>query len=136
MVSGFIRPLHVERMSEEELAYLTRRVVRLCNAQRVGNSRGVIKMWIVSTVLVSLFSLMSMVYDSDGGSLQWAASPNISYLDVDSPIESSKVEDAIDYVVWSWGSRIPGLGIKYVGLTLGPIENAIVIPPENNRYFK
>jgi hypothetical protein len=60
------------------------------------------------------------------GAESWAVTPKVKYIHEGSPIEAAEVEDAIRQVVWSWGERIPLMDIKYVGMTLGPVENAVI----------
>ena len=57
---------------------------------------------------------------------QWAVTPSVKYDHTGSPYIQSHVEAAIEEAIWVWESRIPGLDINYVGLTLGPVERAVI----------
>lgn len=75
---------------------------------------------------VICFALVAFLSLASGATPKWHDTPPVEYINEGSPVDSEKVEEAIDYVVWSWGSRIPELELRYVGLTLGPISNAVI----------
>lgn len=118
--------INLDGMCEEDKAYLARRVRRLANARRPDNARGVLKMWIYIFILSTFATWMLDSRESDGKPVDWSVTPNVAYMESGSPVETALIEEAIEYVVWSWNSRIPTLDMKYVGLTLGPIESAII----------
>jgi len=75
------------------------------------------------TIILCVFMLF---LNSQVEAEEWAVTPQVKYIDSGSPYESALVEDAIEQVVWSWNNSIAGLNLKYAGLTLPPVQNAII----------
>ncbi|MCP5344547.1 MAG: hypothetical protein H7A05_07995 [Pseudomonadales bacterium] len=78
------------------------------------------------TVLILVWCVVLLIMNSFGEALKWAQSPSVKYSAEDAPIETADMERAIENAVWSWNSRIPELGLRYVGLTAGPVSNAVI----------
>ncbi len=57
---------------------------------------------------------------------RWAVNPSVKYDATGSPYSANHVEAAIEEAIWVWETSIPSLDINYVGLTLGPVENAVI----------
>lgn len=54
-------------------------------------------------VLTAIICVILLVLNSKVEAAEWFHTPPVEYINEGSPIESAKVEEAIDYVVWSWG---------------------------------
>lgn len=64
-----------------------------------------------------------VTHDADAQTQRWNVSPQIGYTADGAPVDD--VEAAIQYAAWSWGSRVD-LDIRYVGMTLGPVERGVI----------
>jgi len=82
--------------------------------------------WIftISTIVVCVLLLIGDAITQQ--SHQWAYSPSVKLDNTGGPYASIHVESAIEEVIWLWSSRMPEKEIKYIGLTLAPIENAVI----------
>lgn len=78
------------------------------------------------TVLILVWCAVLLVMNSFGESLKWAQAPSVKYSSTNAPVETLEMERAIENAVWSWSSRIPELDLHYVGLTAGPVSNAVI----------
>lgn len=78
------------------------------------------------TFLILVWCVVLLVMNSFGEALKWAQAPSVKYSPKDAPIETLEMERAIENAVWSWSSRIPELDLRYVGLTAGPVSNAVI----------
>jgi len=77
-------------------------------------------------VLTTILCVFMLFLNSHVEAEEWAVTPQVKYIDSGSPYESAIVEDAIEQVVWSWNNSIEGLNLNYAGLTLPPVQNAII----------
>lgn len=103
-------------MDDEQREKEYRRKVRELDRARWGFVVGII-VWCV----------LAFVFDSQGQQAEkWAVKPSVKLDNTGSPYSSVHVEAAIEEAIWAWSSRMPDMDIKYVGLTLAPIENAVI----------
>jgi len=76
---------------------------------------------------IIVWCVLAFVFDSQGQQVQkWAVKPSVKLDNAGSPYASLHVEAGIEEAIWAWSSRMPEMQIKYVGLTLGPVENAVI----------
>lgn len=100
----------------QELNAKMRRRIRELDMARRGFVLGIV-VWCV----------LAFVFDSQGQQVQkWAVTPSVKLNNAGSPYASVHVEAGIEEAIWAWSSRMPTMQIKYVGLTLAPVENAVI----------
>ena len=113
------------RLSAQRRMELMKREEQLLRRERLAEKR--IREATVArtgfTVLILVWCVVLLIMNSFGEALKWAQSPSVKYSAEDAPIETADMERAIENAVWSWNSRIPELGLRYVGLTAGPVSN-------------
>ena len=74
-----------------------------------------------------IWCVLAFAFDSQGQQpQQWAVQPTVKLNNEGSPYASLHVESAIEEAVWAWSSRMPNMQIKYVGLTVAPVEMAVI----------
>jgi len=83
---------------------------------------------LILAIAVALVMLGLNVFSSraEAQSQQWAVQPSVKLNNEGSPYASAQVESAIEEAIWAWSSRMPAMQIKYVGLTVAPVENAVI----------
>lgn len=77
-------------------------------------------MCVIAMALMSIIELKAQTVQT------WAVRPSVKYYGEGSPYSQAEAEEAIREAVWAWSSRIPALNIRYVGMTLAPIERAVI----------
>lgn len=77
-------------------------------------------------VAVAMLGLSVLASRAEAQVQQWAAKPSVSLDNAGAPYVSVHVESGIEEVIWAWSSRMPNMQLKYIGLTLGPVENAVI----------
>ncbi len=77
-------------------------------------------------IVIVAWCVFAFVWDADSQSQRWNTTPQLVYDHTNSPYHSAfHVEEALEYAVWTWNSRVD-LDIRYVGLTLAPVERGII----------